>query len=99
MTQSDSLTIPYREIQPRPIAGGYLQRPLTAVLSRDENGRYLMVDPAFSIHGEGDTAAEAEESLLNAIIATHHNLSRHEERLSPRMRQKLDFVKTLIALE
>jgi len=94
-----SFSMPIRQITPRRVEGGRLTKELTVFLSKDKDGRYLMVEPKFSMHGEGDTIAEAENAVLAALVAARYNLGIREDRLNPYMRRKLDFVKALIDLD
>lgn len=66
------------------------------MLSKGQDGRYLVTDPTFNTHGEGDTISEAEQVLLAGLVAARYNLGLREDRLSPYMRRKFDFVKSLI---
>lgn len=88
-----------RRIVPRRLQEGHLIKELTVQLFKDQDGRYVLAEQEFSIHGEGDTILEAEQVLLAGLVAARYNLGLHEDRLSPYMRRKFDFVKSLIELD
>ncbi len=94
-----SFSIPTWQIAPRRLADGRLVKEVMVLLSKGQDGRYLMTDPTFNMHGEGDTIPEAEQVFLAGLVAARYNLGLRADRLSPYMRRKFDFVKSLIDLD
>jgi len=89
---------PTQRIAPRRLQEGRLIKELTVQIFEDQ-GRYVLAEEEFSMHGEGDTIPEAEQVLLAGLVAARYNLGLREDRLSPYMRRKFDFVKSLIELD
>jgi predicted RNase H-like HicB family nuclease len=83
------------ELQGKLIDKRWLRHPLNVVIDADEN-EFIISDPRTHIHAAGATIAEAESEFRRVFAGYLDVLSQQEDKLSPKLRKQLHYLRSLI---
>jgi|SRR3954452_7300164 len=75
----ESLELTRIELQGMIAPGWKLIEPLAISVEVDEDGQYLLIDEMFSIYGEGNNIADAQQDLITSLIEYYELISEFED--------------------
>ena len=73
-----------------------LVQPIWIQVERYGNG-YLVTDENVNRHGVGDTIEDAQRDYEEILLSYFESLSRRQDRLSPRLKRHLEFLRDIIS--